>query len=259
MVSGSDDQTMEEFTLHKGIAMHRSATIQQMCLMNPDAKEFKRPEWRASAFNMFMQWAYQGRFYIAFPEGPDHYDPLLKVYLLGKDLQATGLMTCTIQEMCRYSDKRRTLFSNAQIKQIYACSPPAGALRRLVVDQYVFNGDATQIDSNTEASVPKQFLGDLTRRALGKEKIKDDPCTRPENYIAKGLDLLEVQTNDANPQPRVASVNSSATTLSTLLAGSSRANPPSCTNDPRSLPSGGARPGAQDLPFSVGSDEESDA
>ncbi|KAF2492312.1 hypothetical protein BU16DRAFT_620696 [Lophium mytilinum] len=247
IVSGPQ-QTMEEFVVHRGIAIMRSHTIRQMCMDNPDAVEFKRPEWNASTFNLFIEWLYMQKFYVAFPEGSDSYTPLLRVYMLGRELRTPGLMTFAIYEMCRYSETREVLFNTTHINTIYGCTQPGGALRRLVVDQYACSRDATQLDKITEDSVSKQFLGDLSRRLLSKKSVVD-PCQHPQKYHAGPIDMIDVDTENANPsanaQPRpsvITTARSSATIPSTAATG-----------NPGRVPQG-----TQDLPLFVASDEESD-
>lgn len=121
-------------------------------------------------FNIYVQWKYKGKILSATADQDDENQEewlrLVQAYVLGDKLQDAAFKDAVLDSIIAKSNVAVNGFHYFPIQNIttfiYANTVPKSPLRRLIVDQHVYHGQATWMENASVDDLDKEFLFDLS-------------------------------------------------------------------------------------------------
>lgn len=185
--------------LHIGMLSHQSPYLYRLALTS-ETKEIKLLELDSASFGIFAAWLYSE--HIDFDidgdgDAGDIFGSVLECYCLAQTLRAPAFATAVLAHACAVSAKQGLVFRNEVINAMYKRTSPGCALRRWIVDEWVWQFDNEAVSSGeleweANCDLCNGFLFDVVvaqaRRIGSKAKVR-----RPEPCAEKVLaDLVRV-------------------------------------------------------------------
>lgn len=171
------------YTLHENAIVSRSEFVR--LALRHDWKEAQErcismPEDDATAFEVYQTWLYTGTVFtnavIDAQESDDEYGVLVRAYLLGQKLMDNDFKDTIIDAIV---NKLLTtgLFDIRQTGTVYDNTPKGAPLRRLWLDIYRYQGQASWLHEELDdADISPEFLFDFSRLNLSRSGAFGTPA-----------------------------------------------------------------------------------
>ncbi|KAK5122554.1 hypothetical protein LTR85_003817 [Meristemomyces frigidus] len=135
-------------TLHIGMLAQKSPFLYRLALTSA-TPDLKLLELDSDAFGIFAAWVYSNTVTFDSDEGDagDIFGSVLECYCLAQTLQAPEFANSVLAQACAVSAKHGLVFRNGVINEMYKRTSSGCALRRWIVDEWVWQYDSEAVGS----------------------------------------------------------------------------------------------------------------
>lgn len=182
LTRGKNGGEMQTTVLHTDKLRYKSPVLFRKATESA-TNELKELDLDSAAFAIFGAWFYSAKVDLDVGEDPDSPVPdqgdvlasVLECYCLSEALEATDFGHAVMTKACQLSDEHGLKYDHAVINKIYQRTAAGSALRRWIVDAWVWqfdNENVADLKWNEEKALTKEFLFDVMKaqaKRLGKK------------------------------------------------------------------------------------------